>query len=354
MLAQAHRLRAEFCVAVEGVVEIRPEGNANPEIATGDIEVNATTLTVLGECAPLPFQLDEPAGEESRLKYRYIDLRRDGPAAAIRLRSKVNAAARGVLAGHDFVEVETPDDDPLHARGCARLPGAGAAAAGVVLRAAAEPAAVQAVADGGRDGAVLPDRPLLPRRGFPRRPPARVHPARHGDEFHRCRGHHRDLRGGSDRAVGADRLPDSPADPADHLRRRHAAVRFRQARLAVRARARRVHRVLQGHHVSRFPGALCRRGRDARRRVAAAAHPGRLAGVGQTARTPRAGVRAGCRGRHAGWSGGQEPDRRRTRRSGSVMSAPSPGIASSFPPARRSPRAPCWAPPAARSPAGST
>ena len=108
VLAQAHRLRAEFCVAVEGVVEIRPEGNANPEIATGDVEVNATSLTVLGECVPLPFQLDEPAGEESRLKYRYIDLRRDGPAAAIRLRSKVNAAARGVLAGHDFVEVETP------------------------------------------------------------------------------------------------------------------------------------------------------------------------------------------------------------------------------------------------------
>ena len=55
VLAQAHRLRAEFCVAVEGVVEVRPEGNANPEIATGDIEVNAASLTVLGEYAPLPF-----------------------------------------------------------------------------------------------------------------------------------------------------------------------------------------------------------------------------------------------------------------------------------------------------------
>jgi aspartyl-tRNA synthetase len=108
VLAQAHRLRAEFCVAVEGVVEIRPEGNANPEIATGEIEVNASSLTVLGECAPLPFQLDEPAGEETRLKYRYLDLRRDGPGNAIRLRSRVNAAARGVLAGHDFVEIETP------------------------------------------------------------------------------------------------------------------------------------------------------------------------------------------------------------------------------------------------------
>lgn len=108
VLVQAHRLRAEFCVSVAGVVEIRPEGNANPEIATGEIEVNATSLTVLGECAPLPFQLDEPAGEELRLKYRYLDLRRDDPAAAIRLRSRVNAAARAVLARHDFVEIETP------------------------------------------------------------------------------------------------------------------------------------------------------------------------------------------------------------------------------------------------------
>jgi aspartyl-tRNA synthetase len=108
VLAQAHRLRAEFCIAVDGVVEIRPEGNANSEIATGEIEVNTTSLTVLGESAPLPFQLDETAGEEARLKYRYLDLRREGPGNAIRLRSKVNAAARGVLAENDFVEIETP------------------------------------------------------------------------------------------------------------------------------------------------------------------------------------------------------------------------------------------------------
>ncbi|MFV8175672.1 aspartate--tRNA ligase [Mycolicibacterium peregrinum] len=108
VLAAAHRLRAEFCIAVTGVVEVRPEGNENPEIATGQIEVNATSLTVLGESAPLPFQLDETAGEEARLKYRYLDLRREGPGNAIRLRSKVNAAARNVLAEHDFVEIETP------------------------------------------------------------------------------------------------------------------------------------------------------------------------------------------------------------------------------------------------------
>jgi aspartyl-tRNA synthetase len=109
VLASAHRLRAEFCVAVEGVVEVRPEGNANPDIATGEIEVNATSLRVLGESAPLPFQLDELAGEEARLRHRYLDMRRDGgPGDALRLRSRANAAARSVLAGHDFVEIETP------------------------------------------------------------------------------------------------------------------------------------------------------------------------------------------------------------------------------------------------------
>ncbi|MGK2879878.1 MAG: aspartate--tRNA ligase [Mycobacterium sp.] len=109
VLAAAHRLRAEFCVLVTGVVETRPAGNENAEIPTGAIEVNATTLTVLGESAPLPFQLDEVAGEEARLRYRYLDLRRPGgPGDALRLRSKVNAAARSVLGGHHFVEIETP------------------------------------------------------------------------------------------------------------------------------------------------------------------------------------------------------------------------------------------------------
>lgn len=109
VLEQAHRLRAEFCVAVQGLVELRPAGNENPELATGEIEINTTTLTVLSESAALPFQFDEPAGEEARLRYRYLDLRReDGPGAAIRLRSKANAAAREVLAAHEFVEIETP------------------------------------------------------------------------------------------------------------------------------------------------------------------------------------------------------------------------------------------------------
>ncbi len=104
----AHRLRAEYCVAVTGVVEVRPEGSENPNLSSGEIEINAVELEVLNESAPLPFQLDETPGEEARLRHRYLDLRREGPSAALRLRSRANAAARGVLAAHDFTEIETP------------------------------------------------------------------------------------------------------------------------------------------------------------------------------------------------------------------------------------------------------
>ena len=112
ILAQggAHDLRNEYCVKVTGEVRMRPEGNANADLPTGEIEVVATDLEVLSPAAPLPFQIDErvTVGEEARLKHRYLDLRRPGPAAAIRLRSKVNQAARAVLAERDFVEIETP------------------------------------------------------------------------------------------------------------------------------------------------------------------------------------------------------------------------------------------------------
>jgi aspartyl-tRNA synthetase len=104
----AHRLRAEYCVKVTGVVEQRPAGSENPNLESGEIEINATELVVLNESAPLPFQLDENPGEEARLKYRYLDLRREGPGSALRLRSKVNQAARNVLLEQDFVEIETP------------------------------------------------------------------------------------------------------------------------------------------------------------------------------------------------------------------------------------------------------
>ena len=110
----AHTLRNEYCLKIVGEVSLRPEGNANPNLPSGEIEVIATTVEVLNAAATLPFPIDESGhgagevGEEARLRHRYLDLRRAGPAAALRLRSKVNKAARDVLDRHDFVEVETP------------------------------------------------------------------------------------------------------------------------------------------------------------------------------------------------------------------------------------------------------
>jgi len=109
MAERAHRLRSEFCLQVTGEVVPRPAGNENPDLPTGAVEVTVTSFTVLSESAPLPFQIDDQnIGEEVRLKYRYLDLRRAEPAAAIKLRSRVNRAARAVLDEHDFVEIETP------------------------------------------------------------------------------------------------------------------------------------------------------------------------------------------------------------------------------------------------------
>ncbi|MGH3947733.1 MAG: aspartate--tRNA ligase [Pseudonocardiaceae bacterium] len=110
MAQRAHHLRAEFCLRIVGEVAARPEGNENTEIATGAIEVLATELDVLSEAAALPFPIDDrvDVGEETRLKHRYLDLRRNAPARAMRLRSEVNRVARDVLHGKDFVEVETP------------------------------------------------------------------------------------------------------------------------------------------------------------------------------------------------------------------------------------------------------
>ncbi|MCR6494583.1 aspartate--tRNA ligase [Cellulomonas sp. P24] len=110
--AVAHGLRNEYVLQVTGTVGARPEGNANEHLATGAVELVASDVVVLNESAPLPFQvssaLDEHVGEEARLKFRYLDLRRPAPAAALRLRSKANAAARRVLDTHEFVEIETP------------------------------------------------------------------------------------------------------------------------------------------------------------------------------------------------------------------------------------------------------
>lgn len=106
----AHPLRDEFCIKVTGEVTMRPEGNENPELATGDIEVMADELVVLSTSAPLPFPIDDRinVGDEVRLRHRYLDLRRQRPGDALRMRSRINQVARDVLLERDFVEVETP------------------------------------------------------------------------------------------------------------------------------------------------------------------------------------------------------------------------------------------------------
>ncbi|RAX23313.1 MULTISPECIES: aspartate--tRNA ligase [unclassified Actinomyces] len=110
----AHDLRAEYVLQVTGEVSARPDGNANPNLPTGEIEVVVSDVEILNPAAALPFQVSDHAedsgqvGEETRLKYRYLDLRRTPMQHAMRLRAKVSQAARRVLDGHNFVEIETP------------------------------------------------------------------------------------------------------------------------------------------------------------------------------------------------------------------------------------------------------
>ena len=108
----AGQLRAEWCLQITGEVALRPSGNENVNIPTGAIEVMGDDIVVLSESAPLPFPVDSGSevdiSEEVRLRYRYLDLRREGPAANLRLRSRVTTAIRGVMEDLDFYEIETP------------------------------------------------------------------------------------------------------------------------------------------------------------------------------------------------------------------------------------------------------
>lgn len=108
--AIAHALRDEYCLKIVGTVELRPSGNENAELATGEIEVMGDSVEVLSTSAPLPFPIDDrvTVGDEVRLKYRYLDLRRQSAGDALRMRSRVNQIARDILLDRDFIEIETP------------------------------------------------------------------------------------------------------------------------------------------------------------------------------------------------------------------------------------------------------
>ncbi|MSY14772.1 MAG: aspartate--tRNA ligase, partial [Actinobacteria bacterium] len=110
--ALAGLLRAEWCLQITGEVVLRPDGNANSALPTGAIEIMGDDIKVLSESAALPFPVDSgndsEISEEVRLKYRYLDLRREKPAANLRLRSKVTSTIRRVMEDLDFLEIETP------------------------------------------------------------------------------------------------------------------------------------------------------------------------------------------------------------------------------------------------------
>jgi len=106
--AAAERLRGEYVVAVHGKVRHRPEGTVNPKLASGEVELVATELEVLNTAETPPFHHDEPASEELRLTYRYLDLRREEMTARLRLRHRVTQAIRAWMDAHGFVDVETP------------------------------------------------------------------------------------------------------------------------------------------------------------------------------------------------------------------------------------------------------
>ncbi len=105
---EAERLRNEYVIRVKGLVRERPPGTANPNLATGRVEVLARELEVLNRSEPLPFQLDEQVGEEVRLKYRYLDLRREVMNRRLRLRHRITRAMRGYLDANGFIDLETP------------------------------------------------------------------------------------------------------------------------------------------------------------------------------------------------------------------------------------------------------
>ena len=108
MFVTAEKLRHEFVVRVRGSVQPRPAGTVNANLASGAVEIVASELELLNRCDPLPFQLDESVSEEVRLRYRYIDLRREIMNQRLRLRHRITRSMRGYLDAAGFVDIETP------------------------------------------------------------------------------------------------------------------------------------------------------------------------------------------------------------------------------------------------------
>ena len=288
---EAHHLRNEYCVLVTGEVRRRPEGNENPELPTGEIEVATSTLQVLSAVGAAAVPDRDRPGRVGRRPLR-LPLPRPAPAGPgarrMRLRSEISRIAREVMHRHGFAEVETPN-------------------------------LTRSTPEGARDF-VVPVR-LQPGKWYalPQSPQLFKQLLMIGG----LERYYQIARCFRDEDFRADRQPEftqldfemsfverddvlaiaedvvralwrelavlrRAGDPADDLPRGDGPVRVRQARPALRHRADRADRLLRRHPVPRLPGAVRRRGRHARRRLAAAAGVRRVAGLGEVARRARA------------------------------------------------------------------
>ena len=175
---KAEELRSEFVVAVEGKVIRRQK--SNPEIASGEVEVMATRLHILNNSKTPPFQIEDEvtASEETRLRYRYLDLRRPKLHSNIELRHRIVFTMRKTLDELGLLRDRNAPLDALDARRRARLPGPQPDSSRPILRAPAIAADLQTDSDDFGNGPLFPDLQMHSRRGFSRRPAARIHAAR--------------------------------------------------------------------------------------------------------------------------------------------------------------------------------
>ncbi len=212
---QASRVRPEFVITVEGEVELRQPGQENARLATGAVELQARSVTILNEAKTPPFYINDPDAtidETLRLKYRYLDIRREAMQGRLLLRSRLVQAIREAHHAAGFVEVETPNLIKSTPEGARDFIVPSRLQPGTVYALPQSPQQLKQLLMVGGHRPLLPDRPLLPRRGPPRRPAARVHAARPrdelrrrggGDGLHRADGHRRDARDGPGSARSA-------------------------------------------------------------------------------------------------------------------------------------------------------